>query len=44
MSHVPDTESQLKSMLTKLLTRDGKIIGSILSKYVFSCNLIFSRV
>lgn len=32
ISHEPDTEIQLKSMLTKLLTLDNQIIGSILTK------------
>lgn len=29
-------------MLTKLLTHDSKIIGSVFDQIYFSCNLIFS--
>lgn len=34
LQNEPDAEIQLKSMLTKLLTHDSKIIGSILTKYI----------
>lgn len=44
MSHEPDTEIQLKSMLTKLLTLDSKIIGSILTKYIFPVIRFFPRI
>ncbi len=44
MSHEPDTEIQLKSMLTKLLTLDSKIIGSILTKHIFPVIRFFPHI